>query len=112
MNPPRLVSLKLDVRCKYEKTPAIYRIYVDNDLITERTWYWNRPEAWRTEHVITENIETVLTLGRHKLVFEPIDSHPDNFYLHNFTLNGQILHPYCRGLTTEFAVHANCPAFV
>jgi hypothetical protein len=34
------VRVVCNVACKWEGLPPIYRVYVNNELFTERTWIW------------------------------------------------------------------------
>lgn len=35
------VRVLVDVNCEWSETPPRYRIFVDQELFTERTWIWN-----------------------------------------------------------------------
>jgi hypothetical protein len=60
---------------------AVYRIYVDNDLITERTFAW---PSYKT--FIRENLICVLEPGNHTLKVENC-SQAGYFELSDFSLN-------------------------
>lgn len=36
----KFVRVACDVHCKWEGLPPNYRVYVNNELFTERTWTW------------------------------------------------------------------------
>jgi hypothetical protein len=60
------VKLVVDVYCKDKlDTSPVYRVYVDNDLLTERTWIWPEYEIF-----IKENIEVNLEPGNHTVTIE------------------------------------------
>lgn len=105
MNPLRRAQIALEVRSKNE-TPSIYRIYVNDTLITERTC------RLPPEYAIKENIEVIVPLGRHKFRLIAVNSDPNNFELHNFHLGGRIIHTVCKTLEFDFAVDASLPAVV
>ena len=67
----------------YEPT---YRIYVDGDLITERTYLWNNNHEYVREHIIV-----YLEPGNHTLKLEKVRSAGSlcDFYLKNFAINNQ-----------------------
>jgi hypothetical protein len=35
------VRVVCNVYCRYEGLPPIYRVYINDELFTERTWIWN-----------------------------------------------------------------------
>jgi hypothetical protein len=60
------VKLAVDVYCKDKlDTSPVYRVYVDNDLLTERTWIWPEYEIYIKEH-----IEVQLEPGIHTVTIE------------------------------------------
>ena len=61
----RLVELSVDVLCKWGPYSPSYRLYVDNNLLTERTYVWNNEEAY-----IKENIVVNIDPGEHTLTLE------------------------------------------
>jgi hypothetical protein len=81
MNPTRLT---LDVYCETTKNgvPA-YRVYVDNDLLTERSWIWPAYEIY-----IHEYIEVMVDPGTHQVKIESCGA-DTNFITKNFTVNEQ-----------------------
>lgn len=36
----KFVKLLLDIHCNWEEKPPVYRIYVNDELFSERTFYW------------------------------------------------------------------------
>ena len=56
----RLVS---DVYCDWEGLPPDYRVYVNDELFTERTWIWH-------EHYLEESIVVVGQPGRYRIRYE------------------------------------------
>lgn len=105
MNPPRRAQINFEIRSNIE-SPGIYRIYIDDTLITERTC------SLPPEYAIKENIEVIVPLGRHKFKLIPVDCSPDQFKLHNFHLGPNLLHAECKALEFDFAVDASLPAVV
>ncbi len=106
MNPPRHAHISVEVRYTHETPNGAYRIYVDDTLLTERTWNLG------PEYAINENISVIIPLGRHKFRLIPVNCSPSNFTLHNFHLGGSLLHTVCRSLEFDFAVDASLPAVV
>ncbi len=62
----RTVSLTVDVWCAWWGVePPAYRVYVDTDLLTERTFIWKSEEQFIREH-----IEVNLAPGPHWISVE------------------------------------------
>jgi hypothetical protein len=57
------VGCKLD--CRWEGLPPAYRAYVNDELFTERTWYW-------TENFIEEIFQIQAHPGKYRIRFELI----------------------------------------
>lgn len=57
--------ITVDVQAEWTDVPPIYRIYVDQDLLTERTFGWNGTQTY-----ITEIIACELETGVHTLRLE------------------------------------------
>ena len=64
----KLVTITVDVGCAYTNTPPAYRLYVDSDLLTERTFIW----ASQTQYV-KEHVQVNLSPGPHWLSIEQLD---------------------------------------
>ena len=60
-----MIHLSTDVQCHWSETPPIYRIYVDGDMLTERTFRWAGYQNYIREHVVCE-----LTPGAHMIRVE------------------------------------------
>lgn len=47
-----LVSLAVEIHCvRPTNTGPVYRVYVDHDLLTERTWIWPAYNVYIDEHI-------------------------------------------------------------
>ena len=81
-----LVSIKADVYCDHvsDGTP-VYRVYVDNDLLTERSWIWPTYEIF-----IREQIEVDVEPGAHRVTIRECAADPV-FVASNYVVNGQTL---------------------
>jgi hypothetical protein len=81
------VELTIDVFCQknWDSSP-VYRIYVDNDLLTERTWIWPSYEIF-----IKENILVDLDPGKHRIAVQTCGPNSDNIVFRNLTGNGVLL---------------------
>ena len=99
----RRVSLQAEIRCARQSPEAAYRIYVGNNLMTERTWIWG------TDIAINEHVQIDLHIGQGKFRLEPVNCSPTTFTIHNFKVNNHLLHPQVRGLETTFMIDGSSP---
>lgn len=60
-----LQHITVDVKCPWSEDSPVYRLYVDDDMITERTFGWPGYRVY-----ITENIICDLEQGRHVIRIE------------------------------------------
>lgn len=74
--------IKVNVFCHKADTPPVYRIYVDDDLITERTFIWPG-----FKNYIRENLVCTLEPGTHRLTIENC-SKMGYFELSGFEIDG------------------------
>jgi len=77
-----LVTVTADVYAVRGEGGPVYRIYVDGDLLTERSWAWPAYETYIHEH-----IEVDVGPGEHRLELEDC-SNTNVFYFKNITVNG------------------------
>ena len=76
--------ITVDVYCIRSDGGHAYRVFVDNDLFTERTWIWPAYDTF-----IRENIEVHVEPGVHTLEVRACT--PENvFYTKNITVNGSL----------------------
>lgn len=69
--------------------PRIYRLYVDDDLITERTYIWGRTSS------VDENVIVALESGKHEVRVETVIIDPsidtvDFFRITRLKIDGKI----------------------
>ena len=84
-------NVTLDVHCKpWTDVAETYRLYVDDDLITERTFIWDKRTNFIREHVALE-----LAPGTHTVRVEKpnprLTAHKIMFDVKNLTLDGEPL---------------------
>jgi hypothetical protein len=65
-----LQHITVDVHCHWSDIPPVYRIYVDQDMITERTFGWPGYQVY-----IKENIICNLNPGSHMVRVENCNDH-------------------------------------
>lgn len=78
------LRIEVDVYCEWQIEPQAYRLYIDNDLYTERTYIWHNPNQWVREILVAE-----LESGEHTIKLEPVTSGFSGFKLQNFAVNNQ-----------------------
>jgi hypothetical protein len=80
----KTVSISVDVWCDYDDfvKPA-YRVYVDSDLLTERTFIWKSASQYIREH-----IEVNLSPGSHFLTIENLTPEMAAYRIENVQVDG------------------------
>jgi hypothetical protein len=78
-------TIALDVYCSNSGGEPIYRIYVNDDLLTERTWIWTTYDTY-----IRENIEVDIDPGTHRLSIEKLKDSV-KFIAKNLTVDGNLV---------------------
>jgi hypothetical protein len=80
----KTVSISVDVWCDYDDfvKPA-YRVYVDSDMLTERTFIWKSASQYIREH-IEVNLET----GSHYLTIENLTPEMAVYRIENLQIGG------------------------
>ena len=78
-------AISVDIYCEsaYDREPS-YRIYLDTDLLTERTWLWPRHEIYISEQIVAD-----LEPGSHYVKIEVLNGF-DGIRARNLTVNGQV----------------------
>jgi hypothetical protein len=56
-------TVMCDVFCDWQQQPPVYRLYVNNELFTERTFIW-------TEHYLEEMIQIHACPGKYQIRYE------------------------------------------
>lgn len=77
-----LVTLTVDVYCNRSEGEPCYRVYVDDEMLTERSWVWPSYEVFIKEH-----IEVNLEPGAHRLEVREL-SNDSVFFTKDMTVNG------------------------
>lgn len=78
----RAVDITVDIHCHWNDSPPRYRVYVDNDLLTERTFTWPG-----YQNFIKEHIHVMLSPGQHQVTVTNVDPRFGNFEAKNITVN-------------------------
>lgn len=61
----QFVKASFDLDCDWEGLPPVYRIYVNDELFTEREWTW-------TDHYLTETLQIEAVPGEYSVRVEPV----------------------------------------
>jgi len=77
-----ITALTVDVYCTRSDGSHAYRVSVDGDLLTERTWSWPAYEVF-----VRENIEVDVEPGAHILEIRECSAE-SVFYIKDVTVNG------------------------
>ena len=79
------VSVSVDVYCTRSEGAPSYRVYVDEELLTERSWTWPAYEIF-----IREQIEVDVEPGAHRVTIRECGVEPV-FVASNYVVNGSTL---------------------
>ena len=61
----QFVKAIFDIDCDWEGLPPVYRVYVNEELFTEREWVW-------TDHYVTETLQIEAPAGKYKITLVPV----------------------------------------
>jgi hypothetical protein len=75
------VKFSFDLLCDWKKTPPTYRVYVNNELFTERTYIWG------VNQYICENLSIVAPPGKYSVRIDNIGDPDCTFKVRNLTVN-------------------------
>lgn len=76
-------KLEVDVHAHWNETAPVYRLYVNNEMLTERTFSWTSYQYYLKEHLYC-NLDT----GVHTLLLENLDC-AGSFELNDFKVNNK-----------------------
>lgn len=84
-------KINLDLFCfRSNEDPKDYRLYLDNDLITERSYTWvNKTRDKPDGKFIRENIWVELLPGEHEIRIESLNPLFNGFAINNFKVDNQ-----------------------
>lgn len=77
-----VVHIAFELWCDWTDDAPVYRVYVDNHLMTERTYIFNNKELFIEEHV-----PLMTTAGKHYLKIENLNPKTAKFTIKNFKIN-------------------------
>ena len=80
-----MIDFTVEIYCRVPGENLSYRFYVDDDLITERTWAWDEKQFFIKEHVLVK-----LEPGEHRTyITVPGSLSINRFELGKITIDGQ-----------------------
>lgn len=79
-------KLEVAVHAHWNDTPPVYRIFVDDNLLTERTFGYQSYQFYIVEHILC-NLED----GSHNLKLVSLDDNNNRFELYDFKIDGQYI---------------------
>lgn len=76
----QFVKATMDLFCDWKKTPPVYRLYVNNELFTERTYIWGGTQYLR------ENITLNAPPGRYTIRIDNLGDPECTFKIRNLSI--------------------------
>jgi hypothetical protein len=62
-------EVTVDVYAHWGDKPPVYRVYIDDELVTERTFLWSGTDTYIREHIVVD-----LESGLHNVEVRPLAS--------------------------------------
>jgi hypothetical protein len=75
-------ELSFDLYCHWGEREPAYRVYIDNDLITERTFDWPGFQIFIREHIVV-----AVEPGKHLIKVENLNPECSKFEIKNVKVN-------------------------
>lgn len=76
----KFVKLTFDLHCDWKKSPPIYRVYVNNELFTERTYIWGATQY------LQEALQVTAPPGRYQIRVENLGDEDCQFKVRNMNI--------------------------
>lgn len=73
------VKVLCNIYCDWDALPPTYRLYVNDELFTERTWHW-------TDFYLEEMIQIEAEPGEYKIHYELVPPHMAKLTVKNFQI--------------------------
>ena len=80
----KVVDIQFDLYCKWSKAPPSYRLYCDDDLLTERTYTFDNRKAF-----VRELSKVELPVGEYEFVLENLHPELGTFDIRNIWIAGK-----------------------
>ena len=72
----KFVKLVLDIHCNWHETPPAYRVYVNDELFSERTYFWK-------DSYLQEILQIEAEPGVYHVRLEPVGDNNASFVVKN-----------------------------
>lgn len=82
ISPARLVNVQFDVLCHWGDKEPVYRVYIDDELLTERTFIWPGFRNYVREMALVN-----LLPGKHNIRIENLTPERGTFVMENVTVD-------------------------
>ena len=79
------VHVTFELWCNWSDKPPAYRVYINDDLMTERTYTFNNNEEY-----LEERVPLLTKSGAHFLTIVNLDADRSSFTIKNFKINGKV----------------------
>lgn len=76
----QFISVLADVNCEWEGLNPSYRVYVNEEMFTERTWLW-------TDEYLEEELQIYAPPGEYQLRWELVWPHLAKLTVRNIRIN-------------------------
>lgn len=76
----KFVSVLCDVDCTWDLEKPIYRVFVNNELFTERTWIWK-------DYYLEEMLPISAKPGQYRIRFELMNPHSCTLITNNLRID-------------------------
>ena len=77
-------KVSFDLMCNKTTESVPYRVYIDDELMTERDYIWDN-----TAEYVRENCPIISERGVHELRIENLKPNDGEFHINNLTVNGK-----------------------
>ena len=76
----QFVRVLCDVDCTWAGQPPVYRVYVDDEMFTERTWKW-------TNEYLEEMLQIEAEPGEYLITYELLDPTSATLHVNNMRVD-------------------------
>lgn len=84
-----MTKLEIDLFCNIRRDKVAYRLYVNDELMTERDYIWDN-----TKQYLTEIVPLDIDPGTHTIHIENLNPDNGEFSINTIRLNGKIITLY------------------
>lgn len=75
----KFIRASFDLHCEWEGLPPVYRIYVNDELFSERTWTW-------TDAHLREVLQIKAPPGKYRVQLEQVGPQIAKFHMSNYEI--------------------------